>query len=198
MFVIKIYKIPYGDAFEHSMGQFVLRKTGHQMQCGSLESDDICMGLYKEYVLKYPLHIIKCMAIRLKQMLWYDLPWREYNPYTVTTEVSRWVKFKMMLASPSLFLEFFARIYMRILLVLRYFGIFLAFKRREYALLIFMIFGVIFSSGYSWLFHIEERVLAVHNWPFGVFAAYFIAYAYTFIFGFIHKRGVVKNGVYHQ
>lgn len=180
--------LPNGDALEHSMGQFVLRKTGHLMLCGQIKSDDICMDLYKEYVVQFPFHAIKCMVIRLKQMLWYDLPWREYDPYMVTTETSRWFKFQLMLASPLLFLEFFARLYIRILLILGYLGITLAFIRKEYALLVFLIIGVVLSSGYSWLFHIEDRVLAVHNWPFGIFAAYWIACVYEFILCWVQKR----------
>lgn len=168
--------LPNGDALEHSMGKFVLRKTGNQMTCGSIASDTICMDLYKEYIVKYPLHSLKCMYIRLKAMLWYDLPWRQHDPYSVTMQTSRWFKLKLALSTPSLFFEFFARVYICILLVFGYLGACIAFFRKEYKLLIFMIFGVIFSSGYSWLFHIEERVLAVHNWPFGIFAGYFVLY----------------------
>lgn len=184
---------PDGDAVEHTTGKFVLRKTGHYMKCGSIESDNICMSLYKEYVLKYPYHRLKCMFIRLKTMLWYDLPWRQYDPYLVTTQTSRWFKLKLALTSPKLFLEFFARLYMRILLVLGYLGILIAFWRKEYKLLIFMIIGVVFSSGYSWLFHIEDRILAVHNWPFGIFAAYFLSYCYESLRLFIKNKYKMQN-----
>lgn len=186
---------PDGDFVNHTTADFVKRKTGHQMKCGNIESDDVCIGLYKKYISKYPYHRFKCIFVRLKSMLWYDLPWRQHDPYSVTMHTSRWFKLKLALTSPSLFFEFFARLYMRILLVLGYLGMCVAFLRKEYKLLTFMILGVIFSSGYSWLFHIEERVLAVHNWPFGIFAGYFLSILYEVIFSFfVSKR---KTAIVH-
>lgn len=190
-----LYGVPYpdGDVQEHSVGQFVERKVGHKMNCGSIESDNVCMNLYKEYATRYPFHILKCMLIRVRQMLWYDLSWRNYNPYKVTTSTSRWFKLKLALTSPSMFFEFFARIYIRLLLVFGYIGMIIAYYRREYKILIFMIFGVILSSGYSWLFHIEDRVLAVHNWPFGLFAGYFLSFCYEFLILFIKNKNRIQN-----
>jgi hypothetical protein len=178
-----LYGVPFpdGDVMEHTGAKFILRKTGKPMQNGTMEGDAVCLKLYQQLTKKFPLHRFKCMFARFKIMLWYDLPWKKSDPHSITTETSRWFKLKLALTSPALFFEFLSRLYMRILLFLGYLGIVYALIRKEYTLLILMGLGIVFSSGYSWLCHIEERVLAVHSWPFGLFAAYFLSCCYEFV-----------------
>lgn len=185
--------LPDGDFVEHTTGHFILRKTGHFMRCGSLESDDICMDWFKTYLEKYPLHYFKCMIKRISYMLWYDMPWRRSNPFAITQETSRWFKLQLACSSPALFFEFFIRIYLRILLVMGYIGILFAFLKKEYRLLTWLVVGVMFSSGYSWLFHIEDRVVAVHAWPLGIFAFYGLCSTYEYLYRRIRSSEWKKN-----
>ncbi|MFT6765292.1 MAG: hypothetical protein ACJAZS_000167 [Alteromonas naphthalenivorans] len=152
--------------------------------------DGACEEYYAILKKKYPWQPIKALMYRIYMIFSQDIEWR--IPEAVT-HLPKDIKEKYIYAfsSSSAFLELLLRLQVRLVRLFGILGMLLALYRRNYFLLSLCMIGIVYSSGYMLLTHIEERILSVHVWPFALFAGSFLFDCIVFVFSY--KRIQIKN-----
>lgn len=192
-------KLTYGTYFMAPIGEMKLSRLlgpsfpdgfhfplfGHahipakMMKAGELKAqnfDDACLEYYYQLKEKYPYQEYKAFMYRLIMILVQDIDWRVPRMVTVNQPMKIKQILQYTLSNPIFLIELFFRFIVHFIRIIGFLGILLAFSRRQYMLLLFFIIGVMYSSGYILLSHIESRILAVHVWPLAFFAQYFLAF----------------------
>jgi hypothetical protein len=179
------YPLPNGDMLK---AEDYPDYTNEQVRIGKLdpkisfyERYDI---LYKDICKKYPYRKIECLIYRIKEIAFGNIQWR---PLDLSTSFSlyRYIEnFNFGRVSIKDLPELFLHSYIPFMRLFGWIGIMIAIYRKKYFMVSMLLIGVVYSSGYMLLSHIEDRIIAVHAWPFGLFAFY--------SFGIIYKKIKLK------
>lgn len=158
-------------------GQFIEKK--YEVKSGTPEFDDACKKEFMHALDGNKSLYFMNIARRIPQLIVPGLPWiyQAQSPYGDALSLSE--KIQKIFSSWNFFLDFLMRhIYIRLLLVLGYLGMFVALAQRRYFMLSIMLIGVLCGGLGKLPSHIEYRYLVPYYWVFALFAGYFIASAF--------------------
>lgn len=160
-------------------GDFTRKRT--HLKYGTPEFDDVEKTIFWEMFQDEPWYYLKCVLKRIQKLLFLNFCWFEYDDQLYQGKTLFKEKFFLSLTNWRIAFDFFPRVfYIRIFWILAYIGMFFAFIRKKYFMLILLIGGVMMPMPLVVLSHIEDRYVLVHFWVLCFFVAYSLDQLYIF------------------
>lgn len=145
---------------------------------GSPEFDDCAKKEALEAIKTYKLAFFLTLVKRIPQIIFPELPWFDPPSISYFSGCSTLIQ-KFVYACTSLkvlLYLFWYKIFLRILFLIGYMGIYLLYKRSNHFSIILLLIGTIASSWSMIISHFEPRYLVGFYWPVFLFAGVFLEF----------------------